>query len=763
MKAFLMASAAAVALTAIAPVQAQTTPQSFGGGIAPEYVIVTGTRVKDDPAAADTSITATKSQEQINAINTEDMLKYAPSLLVRKRHYGDTQDPVATRTSGVGSSARNLVFVDGVMVSSPIGNNNTSASPHFGVAAPHDIARIDVLYGPFAARYSGNSMGATINITTRMPDGFELYADATGAVQDFSQYATSGTYGTWQLAAGVGDRIGAFSWRLSANHLDSHGQPLGYATLSRPAATSAVGTVLSGAFDGLNRTAAPIVIVGATGLEHQVADTDTLKLAYDFTGGITLSYMASLFHQDDDSGIASYLRNAADATVYTGNSNINGYNYNIAASTFSNNVYNTQQTQLAQGLKLASAPGDEFAWELLASRYDYLNDKQRVPTAALPGAFTTGAGQINRLNGTGWMTFDANGAWRGWESHEISFGLHRDVETYAQRRNNLTDWITGGQGIVVNSARGRTATNAIWAQDVWTVMPDVKLALGGRYEDWRAYDGNNFSDTPALNVNQPVITAHLFSPKASASWQISEPWRLTASWGVANRMPTVTELYQSVTTGATLSVPNPNLKPEHGNDFEVAAERRDEDGLMRLSLFQQDIANALLSQSAPLVAGSTTLFSYVQNVDRVRVRGFELVASRNDVLLPGLELMGGVTFADSEILRDAVFPAAVGKMLPQIPRWRGNLVATYRPDAQWSFTLGGRYSDRSFATLDNSDPVSQTYQGFGGYLVLDARAQFKLDANWTLSAGIDNLNNDKYFLFHPFPQRTLVMEVHYAM
>ena len=28
--------------------------------------------------------------------------------------------------------------------------------------------------------------------------------------------------------------------------------------------------------------------------------------------------------------------------------------------------------------------------------------------------------------------------------------------------------------------------------------------------------------------------------------------------------------------------------------------------------------------------------------------------------------------------------------------------------------------------------------------------------------GIDNLNNDKYFLFHPFPQRTLVMEIHYA-
>ena len=100
------------------------------------------------------------------------MLKYAPSLLVRKRHYGDNQDPVATRTSGVGASARNLIFVDGILVSSPIGNNNTSASPHFGVAAPQDVSRIDVLYGPFAARYAGNSIGVTLNIITRMPDQF---------------------------------------------------------------------------------------------------------------------------------------------------------------------------------------------------------------------------------------------------------------------------------------------------------------------------------------------------------------------------------------------------------------------------------------------------------------------------------------------------------------------------------------------------------------------------------------------------------------
>jgi iron complex outermembrane receptor protein len=736
--------------------------QSIGRGIQPEYVIVTADRAKSaDPSASDTQITAAKAQEQINTVNTEDMLKFAPSLVVRKRHYGDTQDPVATRTSGLGASARNLIFVDGIMVSAPIGNNNSAASPHFGVAAPQDVSQIDVLYGPFAARYAGNSTGVTINITTRMPDRFELYADATGAIQNFSQYSTDESYGTWQLAGGIGDRYGAFTWRLSANHLDSHGQPLGYATLTRPAATSTAGTALSGAFNDFNRTGAPIAVIGDTGLEHQVQDTDTLKLAYDFDNGMQLSYLASLFHQDNDAGVRTYLSNASGAPVYAGNSNIGGYNYNIAAGTFSNNLYNVQQSQLAQGLSLTSAKDGDFAWEIIVSDYANLNDKQRVATAALPGAFTTGAGTVNRMNGTGWYTLDANGVWRGWTDHELSFGLHRDAETFAQTRYNLTDWIAGGQGSVVNAAKGRTATNAVWLQDIWTLLPDVKAALGLRYEDWRAYGGSNFSTSPALNVSQPRISASTLSPKTSLAWQISDHWAMTGSWGVAFRMPTVTELYQAITTGTTLTVPNPNLKPERVSSYELAAERSTGNGRLRLSFFEEDITGALLSQSAPLVPGSNTLFSFVQNVDRTQVRGMEFSVDQYDVFIPGLELMASLTFADGRIRQDNAFAAAVGKFLPGVPKLKANAVATYRPNDELSFTLGARYSDRSFGTIDNSDSISQTYQGFAGYFVVDAKARYKVDENWSVSLGVDNLGNDKYFLFHPFPQRTFVMEVRF--
>ena len=352
---------------------------------APETVIVTGERSESDLPNKIESVDAADAAVTINAVNTEDMMKYMPSIVVRKRHYGDTQDPLATRTSGVGASARSLLFVDGILISSPIGNNNTTASPHFGIAQPEDISNFQVLYGPFAAEYAGGSIGAVLNITTKMPDHFTLYADALGAVQPFSQYATDHTYGTWQLSAGIGDRDGAFSWRLSATHLDSVGQPLAYVTLTRPASPSTAGVAATGAFNDFNRTAAPIVVIGAGGIESQTQDTDTLKLAYDFANGWQATYTASVFHQIDDASAASYLRDAGGNAVYSGNANINGYNYTIAASSFSNNVYDWNQTHLAQAMTLKSGAGGDFGWEFVASDYNYLDDNQRVPSVALPG------------------------------------------------------------------------------------------------------------------------------------------------------------------------------------------------------------------------------------------------------------------------------------------------------------------------------------------------------------------------------------------
>src|SRR5207237_2497095 len=135
------------------------------------------------------SLTAARADETVNIFNPEDLLRNLPSLLVRKRHIGDTQAPLATRTSGVGASARSLIYADGVLLSALIGNNNSFASPRWAMISPDEIERVDVLYGPFSAPYPGNAIGAVVNLTTRVPDGPEGALSLGGSLQHFRQYA----------------------------------------------------------------------------------------------------------------------------------------------------------------------------------------------------------------------------------------------------------------------------------------------------------------------------------------------------------------------------------------------------------------------------------------------------------------------------------------------------------------------------------------------------------------------------------------------
>ncbi|HMI95256.1 MAG TPA: TonB-dependent receptor, partial [Micropepsaceae bacterium] len=737
------------------------------GNSVPEQVLIQGPRSvaeRDQLPTTVESVTFDELTRSVNVTNTEDALKYLPNILVRKRHVGDTQAPVTTRTSGVGSSARSLIYADGVLLSALIGNNNSFASPRWGMVAPNEIERIDVLYGPFAAEYPGNSIGAVIEIATRMPDQYVASARVQAVVQDFFQYATQSGNPAYELSGLIGDRLGKFAWRASVNHLYSRSQPLAYVTATRPASTATTGTPVTGAFADLNRTGGAIAVLGAGGLEHQYQDNLTLKLAYDLSPGVTAAYTAGLFLNDDKAGVQTYLQDAAGNPVYSGSLNIAGYNYSIAAGAFSNNIYRLEETHWMHSLSLKSDTQGTWDWQIVGSLYDYDTDRQRIPSAALPGAFAGGSGAITDMGGTGWYTLDAKALWRPGGlggANQLSFGAHGDRYTLSNLKYNTSNWLAGSPGALATAANGKTTTYGLWLQDVWRFAPDFKLTLGLRYESWRAYHGFNSSLVPVLSVMQPKLSSSDVSPKASLAWQVTQDWSAKASFGSAYRYPTVTELYQAVTTGAVLTVPNPNLKPEHALSGELAIERRITDGKFRLSLFEEDISDALISQSAPLLPGSTTLFNYVQNIDHVRSHGVEGVFEQNDVFIDGLALQASLTYVDPRIVSDPAFPAAVGKRIPQVPAWRGTFVASYRPDERWTFTAAARYSTRVYGTIDNSDIYTHTYQGFDGYFVVDARVNYQIDSHWNAALGIDNLNDRKYFLFHPFPQRSVVAELTY--
>src|SRR5688572_8130568 len=175
-------------------------------------------------------ITQLRAEQTVNLVDVQDAVKYLPSIFVRKRNNGDTQSTLATRVWGPSSSARSLVFADGVPLTALVANNNTVGGPRWGLVSPLEVSRIDVMFGPFSAAYGGNSMGAVLSITTRLPEKFEGSVNQTQAFQTFSLYGTEDTYSTSQTTLHVGDRFGKFSFWVSGNYQKSHSQPLSYVT-----------------------------------------------------------------------------------------------------------------------------------------------------------------------------------------------------------------------------------------------------------------------------------------------------------------------------------------------------------------------------------------------------------------------------------------------------------------------------------------------------------------------------------------------------
>jgi iron complex outermembrane receptor protein len=222
----------------------------------------------------------------------------------------------------------------------------------------------------------------------------------------------------------------------------------------------------------------------------------------------------------------------------------------------------------------------------------------------------------------------------------------------------------------------------------------------------------------------------------------------------------VSELFQGSISATDLVNNDPNLKPEKSWTSELTAERALPFGSVRATLFGERTEDALYSQ-VDLTAGGTV--ATIQNVDRIRTLGVELAGQGRSVVVRGLDIDASVTYADSKTTRNDKFPASVGKWQPRVPQWRASLLASYSPDEHWSGSVGIRYSGRQYGQLDNSDTNGFAFTGFSPFLVADVRLQYRFDRQWRASLGIDNVNNERYWAFHPYPQRTYHAELRFDL
>lgn len=742
----LSTSTLAVALLASSPVLAETADAEAERD-APDIIVTAQLEDRELQELKTPALGVGIGGEQIaaiNAVNAEDVVRYAPALIVRKRYIGDANATLSFRNMHTTQTPRALVTVDGFTISNFLGADFFTA-PKWAVLAPDDIARAEIIYGPTSARYSGHSMGGTMLIKTRDITETAAHLNAQVFGQNYKYYKTDEDLFGWSIDAGfdfaLGDRGGI---SIGYRHFENKGQPQEWRTVS---ASSPYGS------QGIVDKELSFLRIGAQdSTVDSTEDQFRLRAQYDLGGGWELRGLAALLvNREDTLNPKSFLRDAGGAETFIG---IVGVNVGIAKS-----------TELLAGIGLS---GEAAGWklDLSFSRFDVLDSKERrsdnfdVMTGARPVA-----GRL-AINDADWNSFEGT-AERRFGAHALALGLSYAGYSDDNRTHTTSDWLRASATGLRDASGGKTRLLGVFIEDAISLTPQLTATLGLRYEDWHASKG--FLTNGGTTVRYGSRSHDAWSPRAALSFKPDDLGEIVASVALATRFPTVRELYQAglIAYGANvgeldLNGFNPDLKPEKALDIQLTASRRLGNVKVTLSGYRQDVKDTIFSQTIAIpdpVTGDLIQSSLMTNIGKVRSWGVDLIVSAENVLIDGLALDANVSWINAEVARNVLNPALVGNSFPRVPEWRANASIRYSPSADWSLAANFRYQSTPDRNIENnSTSRCDTFYCVSPFAFVDLKATKRFGA-FALSAGVDNLFDEKAFVYHPYPGRTFVLSL----
>lgn len=770
--------ALAAALIAAAPASASADEMAESDALE-NSILVVGQRDKPiEVAPRGLSVSLDDQQfAAVNAMNTEDLIKYAPNFFVRKRYAGDSNGVPGFRGTHSTQSARALVMVDGFVVSNFLGNSFGFA-PKWGVVGPAEIEQFDIVYGPYSSRYTGNSMGGVVNITTREPEGTEAFVTMQGMLQPYREAATRDDYYGYSAEAGVGfkQKDGPWSVRLTGRFFHNDGHPMTFLGLTPEATYDASAKAVTGAVvdpEHVRATAAGTGILGGPGNASnpyfaaqspaQITQLQgKLKVGYD-DGHVVGQLLFAYWHNEDSQHRPDcYLREVVSGTLRCdGKVNIGTTTYSAAGANFSD----TWRDEFLLGLKLAAPIAENTTARIAVSTYQILRSDTFTSNGYTAG-LTNGTGALAAQGPTGWWTGDLT-IENKTPGREVAFGLTANAYRTDQTRSILDNWTSEAKKDFSTRTFGKTRQVSAWAEARFFLDP-MTITVGGRYDNWHAYDGGltRLATTGPLNGQQvsnryAARTADAFSPSLSFEYRFPGGTQLQLSLAAATRFPTVGELFQGSLNGDGSFNPSsfdPDLKPERSTDANLLVAHQFGPIKLTGSVFFQRVRNTIFSfQGSQLVNGALTTTTNYKNIDATRQWGVELIAEAGDWPIEGMNIDANLAWIDSATLSNPSAPTAEGVQFPRIPRWRMNANVRYDLTNRLQGSLGMRYASRpntDLFGLQRGDTFGFTSELFA----LDLRLTWQATEQLRISAGVDNLTNDRAWVFHPYPQRTFLLE-----
>lgn len=716
-------------------------------------IIITGTLESRELQALDTpALGVSIDADQIgaiNAINAEDVIRYAPNLIVRKRYIGDANATLSFRNMHTTQTPRALVTVDGFLISDFLGADFDTA-PKWAVLSPTDIARAEIIYGPTSARYSGNSLGGVLRLETTPIDENAISLGAQTFHQNYQYYDTDedlfGYAVNGQADFAIGSRGGV---SIAYRHFENQGQPQEWRTVTP-------GTPFAGQAIVDSELGFPLRIAAQDSVVDSVEDQFRLRGSYDIGGGWNLRGLAALLLDDETTDDPkSFLEDAAGDPTFVG---IPGVRRGHAES-----------AELLTGLGVS---GEAAGWaiDLTASRFELLNDRVRQ---------SDGVDVVTGIIPTSGIVTDDYAHWTSLEaSTERTFGMHRIAAgaSYAgysgsSETAGTADWRSAAPGTVRNSSGGETQLVGVFVQNTIGLTSSLEATLGLRYENWRASDG--YLQNAGIRVDYAPRNEDAFSPKAALTLRPDDATEIVASAALATRFPTIGELYQAglISYGPDvgqidLGGFDPELEPERGFDLQLTASRRFGNVKLTLSGFRQEVDDTLFGQTILVPSAADPNIpvsqSLITNIGEVETWGADIIVAAEDLFIEGLALDANVSWIDATITGNPLNPALVGNRFPRVPEWRANASLRYAVGPMLDLAANVRHQDTPERNLENSaSSRCDTFYCVSPFTFVDLKATFHLD-RVDLDLGVDNLLDEKAFVFHPYPGRTFIASLRWT-
>lgn len=724
--------------------------------------------------------------DSVNITTVEDVLTYAPSLVVRRRFIGDPNGVVGARGSNMFQTPRTLVYVDGMPIHYHL-QTRFRGSPRWSLVSPDEVQVAEVLYGPYSAEYSGNAMGAVVNLKTRKPQTKRVVVEAAYFAQDYERTSIDDTFDGYRFYTGYENSYGNLGVFASYTRLenDSHPQTEFRSSIATDSSGNfaTAGTPVTGAIAGVNEQGEPVLFFGDSGPERAITNLYKTKFVYDLSAVELRATIAYEERSRSEERSNNYLVDAGNDLFYGNSFNVGGFQYStfeFGRSIFQDRTLERESLLLGVGARFDIS--DTWIADAFYSYFDLIKDEE-IRTGENPASsnFITAnndfRARLTSYDNTGWDIFDLKFSTQsllGDDGQRLATGFHFDsyelnfiVDDYnsitRQRNANDADGsLFTGRG----DSGGKARTYAAFAQYGARLSDKWDLSFGLRYEDWQASDGfiaaTNFGGAPNTVTFVDKVSKQGWSPKFSFTYSPNDTQNIRYSVARALRFPVIEELFLNGSDLAGGSVADPNLDPEDGVFHNLSFLQQLDTGSITLNFFYDTVEETIFNQEVAVGSGSSNTVETFLPISEVRTQGSEFIANFPSFINDDIDLTLSLVYTDTEITKNANNTDIVGNRFPRIARWRSNILLNYNVSDVFDVGATIRTASDTFGTLNNSDTVDRVFGSHDKFTFVGLKANWQALGEVKLSFGIDNLFDYQAYVRFPYPARTFYLSAQYV-